>query len=99
MVKLRLLRLGKKRDPFYRVVVVDSRKARNGSYIEVVGTYNPKNKEVIIKEDVALAWLAKGAQPTDTVKSLLSKQGILKTFHEQKAKHKSDSQPNPATSQ
>ncbi len=85
-VKLRLLRMGAKRKPFYRIVAADSRVKRDGKYIELVGTYNPVTDpaEINIKEEVALKWLNNGAIPTDTVKSLFSKKGINKKFHESK---------------
>ncbi len=82
-VKLRLQRLGKKKQPFYRIVAADSRSPRDGKFIEVVGTYNPRTNppEVLIKEDKAIKWLKNGAQPTDTVRSLLRKEGILLKYH------------------
>nr|VZS00358.1 30S ribosomal protein S16 [Mycoplasma feriruminatoris] len=84
MVKLRLKRIGKKQVPFYRIVAADSRINRNGQYIELVGTFNPLKDEVKIDKELTLKWLNNGAQPTDTVRSLLSKQGILKALHESK---------------
>ena len=83
-VKLRLLRMGAKRKPFYRIVAADSRVKRDGKYIEFVGTYNPvaDPAEININEEVALKWLKDGAIPTDTVKSLFNKKGINKKFHE-----------------
>ena len=83
-VKLRLLRMGAKRKPFYRIVAADSRVKRDGKYIELVGTYNPvaEPAEININEEVALKWLKDGAIPTDTVKSLFNKKGINKKFHE-----------------
>ena len=85
-VKLRLLRMGAKRKPFYRIVAADSRVKRDGKYIELVGTYNPVADpvEININEEVALKWLQNGAIPTDTVKSLFNKKGINKKFHEMK---------------
>lgn len=79
-VKLRLTRMGRKGEPFYRIVAVDSRKARDGQYIECVGTYDPNKEpaEVKIDSEKALKWLGNGAQPTDTVKALLKKGGIIK---------------------
>ncbi len=79
MVKMRLFRMGDKRDPIYRVVVVDGRKAATGEYIECVGHYNPGSNPVQLDIDVekAKAWLAKGVQPTETVKSLLVKTGAM----------------------
>ena len=85
-VKLRLKRMGSKKKPFYRVVAADSRSPRDGKTIDEVGTYNPLNGEVTFKEEKALKWLANGAIPTETVRSLLSNKGILKTFHESKNK-------------
>jgi len=85
-VKLRLKRMGSKKRPFYRIVTADSRAPRDGKTIDEVGTYNPLNGEVTVKEEKVLEWLSKGAIPTDTVRSLLSKKGVLKTFHESKTK-------------
>ncbi len=89
-VKLRLMRMGAKKKPFYRVVAADSRTKRDGKYIELVGTYNPVSSpaEVKINEEVALKWLSMGAIPTDTVRSLFSQKGIMKKFHEQKKESK-----------
>ena len=85
-VKIRLKRMGSKKSPFYRVVVADSRSPRDGRFIETIGTYNPllNPAEVSIKEELALQWLANGAQPSDTGRNLLSQQGIMKKFHESK---------------
>ena len=79
MVKIRLRRMGAKKAPFYRVVVADSRFARDGRFIEEIGTYNPvaKPAEVNIDAEAAKKWIANGAQPTDTVKALLKKNNIL----------------------
>ena len=89
-VKLRLKRMGAKKRPFYRIVAADSRSPRDGRFIEVVGTYNPimEPAEVKINEEVALKWLKDGAIPTDTVKSLLSKKGILAKRNENKKEGK-----------
>lgn len=78
-VKIRLTRLGDKKSPFYRVVVADSRTARDGKVIEQIGTYDPlKNPaEIKINEELAKKWLANGAQPTETAKSILQTAGIL----------------------
>ncbi|MBR5741602.1 MAG: 30S ribosomal protein S16 [Firmicutes bacterium] len=78
MVKIRLVRLGAKKKPFYRVVVADSRTAATGSVIEQIGTYDTLKDPAEIKIDVEAAkkWLANGAQPTDTVKALLKKAGV-----------------------
>ena len=79
MVKLRLTRLGDKKSPFYRIVAADSRYPRDGRFLEVIGTYNPlvDPAEIKIDNEKALAWIAKGAQPTDTVRDLLVKSGAL----------------------
>lgn len=78
-VKLRLRRIGKKRQPIYKVVAADSRSPRDGKFLEAIGLYNPLTDPFTldIKEDRALYWLNVGAQPTDTVKSLLSQKGII----------------------
>ena len=85
-VKLRLKRMGSKKSPFYRVVAADSRSPRDGRIIESLGYYNPtKNPaEVKIDAELAMKWLNNGAQPSDTVRNLLSKDGIMKRFHEEK---------------
>lgn len=86
-VKLRLKRIGAKKRPYYRIVVSDSREKRDGNFIELVGTYSPLDEQKLnIKEEVALKWLKSGAQPTETVRSLLSQAGIMKKFHEEKSK-------------
>ncbi|HNZ77281.1 MAG TPA: 30S ribosomal protein S16 [Bacilli bacterium] len=81
-VKLRLQRFGAKKRPYYRVVATDSTSPRDGRFIEIIGTYHPIEKNDVIKidEQKALEWLAKGAQPTDTVKSLFRKLGINEKF-------------------
>ena len=85
-VKMRLKRMGAKKAPFYRVGVADSRSPRDGKFIELIGTYNPlvTPAEVKLDEKLALEWLNKGAIPTDTVKNILSNEGIMKKFHESK---------------
>ena len=77
-VKIRLKRMGAKKAPFYRVVVADSRYPRDGRFVEELGYYNPLTDPVDIKIDVekAKAWVEKGAQPTETVKTLLKKAGV-----------------------
>ena len=87
-VKLRLKRMGSKQKPFYRIVAADSRSPRDGRFIETVGTYNPikKDAEVTVDEEKVLNWLNKGAQPTDTVRSLLSDKGIMKKYADSKKK-------------
>jgi small subunit ribosomal protein S16 len=77
MVKIRLRRMGKKKDPSYRVVVADERMPRDGRFIEEIGYYNPMSDEVQIDNDAAKKWIANGAQPTDTVKALLKKTGAV----------------------
>lgn len=85
-VKLRLKRMGAKKAPFYRIVAADSRSPRDGRFIEQLGTYDPTKQpaQVSINEEVALKWLNNGAQPSDTVKNLLSQAGIIKKFAEAK---------------
>ncbi|RKY83279.1 30S ribosomal protein S16 [candidate division KSB1 bacterium] len=77
-VKIRLKRMGKKKRPFYRIVVSDSRSPRDGKFIEKIGHYNPITdpREVVINEERAIYWLTRGAIPTDTVKSLFKEKGI-----------------------
>jgi len=79
MVKIRLRRMGKKKAPFYRIVVADSRYPRDGRFIEELGFYDPMKNPVEIKVDAdkTKEWLGKGAQPTETVKSLLKKSGVI----------------------
>lgn len=79
-VKIRLRRMGAKKSPFYRIVVADSRYPRDGRFIEEIGTYNPLTDPATVTVDAEAAkkWLANGAQPTDTVKALLKKNGIEK---------------------
>lgn len=79
MVKIRLKRMGAHKKPFYRIVVADVRAPRDGKFIEELGYYDPMKepKEIKINEELAKKWLANGAQPTDTVKSLFKKSGIL----------------------
>ena len=85
-VKLRLTRMGKKKQPIYRIVAADSHTTRDGKVIDFVGRYNPRSnpKEIVIDEEKALKWLNDGAQPTDTVRALLSEKGIMAKFAESK---------------
>ncbi|MBY7143659.1 30S ribosomal protein S16 [Virgibacillus sp. NKC19-3] len=85
-VKIRMKRMGSKRNPFYRIIVADSRSPRDGRSIEQIGTYNPVVNpiEVKIDEEKALNWMANGAKPSDTVRNLFSKEGIMKKFHDRK---------------
>lgn len=89
-VKIRLKRMGAKKNPFYRVVVADSRSPRDGRFIETLGHYDSTTQPAIIKidEDKAIDWLQKGAQPTDTVKDLFSELGIMKKWDELKRSKK-----------
>ena len=82
VVKLRLMRLGKTKQPTYRVVAADSRSPRNGRFIEIVGHYNPRTEpsEITIDNDKAVAWLQKGAQPTEVVEKLLKISGAWEQF-------------------
>jgi small subunit ribosomal protein S16 len=85
-VKIRLKRMGSKKKPFYRIVVADSRSPRDGRFIETVGTYNPllDPAQVTLKEESILDWMSKGAQPSDTVRNILSREGVMKKFHDAK---------------
>ncbi len=78
MVKIRLVRMGARKKPFYRVVVADSRARRDGPFIEILGTYDPMKEpsEFKVDPEKARSWLSKGAQPTDTVRKLLQKAGL-----------------------
>lgn len=88
MVRLRSQRYGSKKRPFYRIVATDSRNPRDGRFIEVVGTYDPLTNPATVKldEEKVMKWLSLGAKPTDTVKSLLSKEGLLAKFLENQTK-------------
>ena len=79
MVKIRLRRMGAKKAPFYRIVVADSRYPRDGRFIEEIGYYNPMEEPSVVKVDPekAKAWMEKGAQPTDNVKALFKKNGVI----------------------
>jgi small subunit ribosomal protein S16 len=81
-VRIRLTRAGRKKVPHYRIVVMDSRNRRDGAYLEQIGVYHPNQQpaEFEIAEDKALRWLSEGAQPSDTVRSLMSQRGILLHF-------------------
>lgn len=84
-VRIRLKRMGAKKRPFYRVVVADSRAARNGRFIDTLGYYNPIAEPVEIEIDAkkALSWLEKGAQPSDTARALLRKSGVIEQTNEE----------------
>ncbi|MHC1717878.1 MAG: 30S ribosomal protein S16 [Acidaminococcaceae bacterium] len=87
-VKIRLKRMGAKKSPFFRIVVADARAPRDGRFIESIGFYDSTVQPAVVKidEEKALSWMSKGAQPTDTVKSLFSKDGIIAKYAEAKAK-------------
>lgn len=82
-IKIRLKRMGAKKAPFYRVIVADSRSPRDGRFIDTIGTYNPLTTpaEIKLNEESAIKWLDNGAIPTDTVKNLFSKAGIMEKYH------------------
>lgn len=84
MVRIRLRRMGRKKAPFYRIVVADSQSPRDGRFIEIIGQYTPRqgNDAVNLQVDRANYWLDQGAQPSDTVRSLLRRAGVLKARHE-----------------
>lgn len=89
-VKLRLKRMGAKQKPFYRIIAADSRSPRDGRFIETVGTYDPVKKEnnITVDEEKVMKWLNNGAQPTDTVKNILSQTGIWAKFKNTKKEGK-----------
>ncbi|MCD6518640.1 MAG: 30S ribosomal protein S16 [Anaerolineae bacterium] len=90
MVRIRLRRVGAKKQPSYRVVVADQRSPRDGRFIEVIGHYNPRTDPptVVIKEDRALYWLSKGAQPSEAVARMLKNTGIMDKFLSMKGEAK-----------
>jgi len=90
MVKIRLARIGRHKDPFYRIVAADSRSSRDGRYIEQIGTYDPAlgEEKAIINEELAMKWLKDGAIPSDSVRAMFSHKGIMAKFAEGKAKKK-----------
>jgi len=87
VVKIRLRRMGTKQTPFYRLVVADSRVARDGRVLENLGTYDPRKQPIglTVDADKAIHWLQRGAQPTGTVRQLLSKAGVIRRFAELRA--------------
>lgn len=87
-VKMRLTRLGDKKTPYYRIVVVDSRVARDGAYVDQIGTFDPlKNPaEIKLDKEKAAKWIANGVQPTDTVRAILVKEGVVKPCPKKVAK-------------
>lgn len=88
-VKLRLTRMGAKKRPMYRIVASDSHRSRDGQYLELIGTYNPTTDPATVRIDkeIAMKWLTNGAIPSDTVRSLFQKEGIMKAFAEQRDKN------------
>jgi len=94
MVKLRLRRMGAIDKPFYRIVAVDSRLKRDGKYLESVGYYDPKTNPLTLKVDTdkVIKWLKVGAQPTDTVRSLFRKAGVLEVWHKMRYTKKAENQ-------
>ncbi len=98
MVKIRLTRIGRTHDAFFRIIVADSRRARDGKFIEIIGRYQPtmKDNQIMVEEERAFYWLHNGAQPSETVRSILRKQGIMKKYHETKAAAKKELQASKA---
>ena len=86
-VKLRLTRIGRHKDPFFRIVAADSRYARDGRYIEQIGYFDPEKgvEHAVVDEELALKWLGLGATPSDTVKAILSRKGLLAKHAESKS--------------
>jgi small subunit ribosomal protein S16 len=97
MVRIRLRRVGRKKAPTYRIVVADSKSPRDGRFIEIIGQYAPRSTEAQLNVDTARAnyWLDVGAQPSDTVRSLLRKAGVLKARHEARLARKLQSAAVP----
>lgn len=87
-VKIRLTRIGRHKDPFFRIVAADSRYARDGRYIEQIGYFDPEKgvENAVIDEAKALAWLEKGAQPSDTVKAMFNRKGLVAKYVDSKKK-------------
>lgn len=85
-VKIRMTRMGAKRKAFYRIVAIESAKSRDGKYIELIGTYNPTTSpsEIKVNEELALKWLASGAIPSDTVRNIFTKLGIMEKYSQSK---------------
>lgn len=99
-VKIRLMRVGKKKQPHYRIVVVEEASKRDGAVVEVIGHYHPLQEVDDLTLDVerALWWLEKGAQPTEAARHLLSRAGVMKLWHERRFGPKSASGPEPLPS-
>lgn len=98
-VKIRLMRVGKKKQPHYRIVVVEEASKRDGAVIDVVGHYHPLSAVDDLTVDVerALEWLKKGAQPTESARRLLSRAGVMKAWHEWRFGKPSDSGAHPVS--
>ncbi len=92
-VKIRLTRIGRHKDPFYRIVAADSRMPRDGRYIEQIGVYDPKLgiEKAEINEEIALKWLNSGATPSDSIRAMFSKKGIMSKFADGKKAAKKES--------
>lgn len=92
MLKIRLRRMGRKKRPFYRVVVAEASSPRDGRFVEEIGIYDPLTEPETVRIDVerALYWLEHGAQPTETARSLLRKAGVLKAYHERRKARKAE---------
>ena len=101
MVRIRLRRMGRKKAPYYRIVVADSQSPRDGRFIEIIGQYVPRQGNTAINLDAARAnyWLDKGAQPSDTVRSLLRRAGVLKARHEERLGRKKAAEAVPVKSE
>ena len=96
MVKIRLRRVGRKKQPYYRVVIADSKSPRDGRFVEIIGQYRPRQADGLnIQIERANYWLDRGAQPTDTVRSLLRRAGVLKARHEARLARKLQSAAVP----
>jgi small subunit ribosomal protein S16 len=97
MVRIRLRRVGRKSAPYFRIVIADSQSPRDGRFIEIIGQYAPRqgNNAINLKNDRANYWLDKGAQPSDTVRSLLRRAGVLKARHEERLGRKLTSMAVP----
>jgi small subunit ribosomal protein S16 len=99
-VKIRLRRTGRKKQPSYRIVIADSRSPRDGKFIEVIGQYNPRQGDLAVNLETERVnyWLDSGAQPTDTVRSLLRRAGVLKSRHETRLGRKLTASAVPVSS-
>ena len=89
-VKIRLTRIGRHKDAIYRIVVADSRAARDGRYVEQIGSYNPAlgEESAVINEEAAVKWLLRGAQPSDSIRTLFTKKGLIEKYNKAKKEAK-----------